>query len=315
MSNEQYSHKPVLFEACIDGLNIKPSGRYLDGTFGRGGHSRGILEKLDQDGELWVVDRDPEALAVADALAAEDSRVKVCRGSFADLAEMIDLDQYGASFDGVLFDFGVSSPQLDDARRGFSFLRDGPLDMRMDPTSGISAAEWLNTAAPADIAAIFHRYGEERYTRRIVDAIIEQREEEPLETTKQLAKLVDLAVPKRSRQIGKHPATRVFQATRIFINDELGAIETMLPATLKLLVPQGRLVIISFHSLEDRIIKRFIRDQERGKQLPRDLPVMHKDTEGTLKALGKAIKGSAEDALENSRARSAVLRIAERTGI
>ncbi len=300
------THVPVLLEEALDALNVRADGVYLDGTYGRGGHARGLLERLGPEGRLLLVDRDPVAIADAQARFGDDPRVCIRRASFADLANW-DAARHG--LDGVLLDLGVSSPQLDEAARGFSFQADGPLDMRMDPDSGESVADWLARADEREIADVLWRLGEERLSRRIARAIVAARAEARIERTAQLAALVARTIGYRERN--KQPATRTFQALRIFINDELGALETGLAAALERLRPGGRLAVISFHSLEDRAVKRFIRAHEGRVQGGRGLPPPTQAA-GELVAIGKArFAGSAELA-RNPRARSAVLRVAER---
>ncbi|WP_375177233.1 16S rRNA (cytosine(1402)-N(4))-methyltransferase RsmH [Marinobacter mobilis] len=305
----QKLHQSVLLEAAVDLLVNIPDGNYVDCTFGRGGHSRLVLGRLGEHGHLLGIDKDPEAIAFANDLAAEDPRFSVFHGSFAQLAEAAD-QQGWPMLDGVLMDLGVSSPQLDDAARGFSFMRQGPLDMRMNPEQGMSAAQWLATAEEQEIADVIWRYGEERFSRRIARAVISRRVEEPLETTRDLAELVSSAVPRKEKH--KHPATRTFQAIRIFINRELDDLETGLAAAAERLAPGGRLVVISFHSLEDRMVKRFMRDLARGPQLPRGLPVTASDAESDFRLVGKALKADITEVSDNVRARSAVMRVLER---
>lgn len=307
----QALHRSVLLDQAVDLLLVRGDGRYVDGTFGRGGHSRLILRHLREDGRLLGIDKDPEAVRFAETLAAEDGRFVVYHGSFADMAEAAVAQGWGkGAVSGVLLDLGVSSPQLDDPDRGFSFMSNGPLDMRMDPTNGQSAAQWLNTAGEREIADVIWRYGEERFSRRIARAVVTRRDEEPLETTRQFAELVRQAVPKKEKH--KHPATRSFQAVRIFINRELEDLEAGLQQAVDLLEPGGRLVVISFHSLEDRIVKRFMRDLSRGPQLPRGLPVKAQDVEPPFRVVGKALKASDPEIEQNVRARSAVMRVLER---
>lgn len=299
-------HYTVLLNEAVDALVTDVAGTYVDGTFGRGGHSRLLLSRLAGDGRLVGIDKDPQAIAAAEALAAVDDRFSVRHGSFSHLGQWFE----PASVDGVLLDLGVSSPQLDQAERGFSFMQDGPLDMRMDTTRGQSAAQWLASAEADDIAFVLKEFGEERFARRMASAIVRERELEPIATTARLAKIVSEANPAWEK--GKHPATRAFQAIRIFINNELGDLEIVLEAALKVLKPGGRLVVISFHSLEDRLVKRFIRDKERGPQLPKGLPVMESQITKTLKSIGKAVKASNRELGENQRSRSAVMRCAEK---
>lgn len=303
------AHLSVLLEEAVDALVTQPDGRYVDGTFGRGGHSRQVLAQLGEHGQLMGIDKDPEAIAAGEQLASEDRRFSVCHGSFAELDRFV-ADAGWSGITGMLLDLGVSSPQLDDAERGFSFMRNGPLDMRMNPQQSPSAAEWLNTAKEKDIADVIWRYGEERFSRRIARAVVERRVEEPLATTRELAELVSAAVPKKEKH--KHPATRTFQAVRMFINRELDDLEAGLKVAVDLLEPGGRLVVISFHSLEDRIVKRYMRDLARGPQLPRGLPVRADQAESDFRLVGKAIKAETEEVTDNVRARSAVMRILER---
>lgn len=307
----QSLHRSVLLDQAVDLLVVRPGGRYIDGTFGRGGHSRLILKRLEGDGRLVGIDKDPEAVRFGEALAAEDGRFVVYHGSFADMDSAADEQGWQpGSLDGILLDLGVSSPQLDDPDRGFSFMSNGPLDMRMDSSRGQSAADWLNTADEKEIADVIFRFGEERFSRRIARAVVQQRVEEPLATTRQFAELVRQAVPKKEKH--KHPATRSFQAVRIFINRELEDLEVGLEKAVDLLAPGGRLVVISFHSLEDRIVKRFMRDLSRGPQLPRGLPVKAEDVEPPYRLVGKALKASEPEVQDNIRARSAVMRVLER---
>lgn len=307
----QKLHQSVLLEMAVDLLVNNPDGNYIDCTFGRGGHSRLVLGRLGARGQLLGIDKDPEAIAFAEALAAEDARFRHYHDSFAELAAAAD--QLGwERVAGVLMDLGVSSPQLDDAARGFSFMRQGPLDMRMDPTRGPSAADWLATADEKDIADVIWRYGEERFSRRIARAVVQQRQEAPVATTRELAELVSKAVPKKEKH--KHPATRTFQAIRIFINRELEDLEVGLSAAAERLAPGGRLVVISFHSLEDRMVKRFMRDLAKGPQLPRGLPVTASQQQSDFRLVGKAMKANVEEVSDNVRARSAVMRVLERCG-
>ncbi|MFL6592291.1 MAG: 16S rRNA (cytosine(1402)-N(4))-methyltransferase RsmH [Luteimonas sp.] len=300
------AHRPVLFTQVMEGLRVITDGTYLDGTFGRGGHARGVLEKLGPGGRLLLMDKDPEAIAVAEREFAGDLRVAIRRGSFADLAHW---DATAAGLDGVLFDLGVSSPQLDVAERGFSFGKDGPLDMRMDPDSGESAAQWLARADEREIADVLWTYGEERLSRRIARTLVARRSEQPITRTAQLAELIASAVPRGDAKI--HPATRSFQAIRIFINRELADLELGLDAAYARLKAGGRLAVISFHSLEDRIVKRFIAAHARAPAGNRRMPVAQAFTP-TLRAIGEARKADSAELADNPRSRSAVLRVAEK---
>lgn len=304
------THRPVLLTEVLEALAIRPEGRYVDATFGRGGHSTAILQRLGEAGRLLAIDRDPQAASVAATRFRDCRRFVFRQGSFARLDALVRDGCGWEQVDGILFDLGVSSPQLDDAGRGFSFLRDGPLDMRMDPGSGPSAAEWLAEASADDIARVLRELGEERFARRIALAIVAQRQRAAIETTGELAGLIEAAVPVRERH--KHPATRSFQAIRIFVNGELEAIREALPRAVDLLAPGGRLVVISFHSLEDRIVKRYLRDQARGDRLPPELPVPSSASQARLRLLGRPIRATAGEVADNPRARSAVLRAAER---
>ncbi|MBP2169766.1 16S rRNA (cytosine1402-N4)-methyltransferase [Erwinia toletana] len=309
---DNFKHTTVLLDEAVNGLNLKDNGIYIDGTFGRGGHSRLILSQLGEHGRLYAIDRDPQAIAAAAEIT--DPRFNIIHGPFSALAEYVDELGLTGKVDGILLDLGVSSPQLDDAERGFSFMRDGPLDMRMDPTRGHSAAEWLLHAEESDIAFVLKTFGEERFAKRIARAIVERNREQPMTRTKELADVIYAATPVKDKF--KHPATRSFQAIRIWVNSELEEIELALKGALIALAPAGRLSVISFHSLEDRIVKRFMREQSRGPQVPHGIPMTEAQLASLggrqLKALGKMMPGEAEVA-ENPRARSSVLRIAERT--
>ena len=311
--NTSESHIPVLKQEVIEALNIKKQGIYLDATLGRAGHAGAICSQLDKQGKLIAIDRDPQAIATGRQIFADDSRVQILHGRFADMDILLEQAELPEKLDGILLDLGVSSPQLDEADRGFSFMRDGELDMRMDTSSGINAREWLAEVEESELANVIFRLGEERFSRRIAKAIVLAREEQTITTTHQLATLVENAIPKKDKH--KHPATRTFQAIRLYINQELEQISEVLPKAVKLLNTNGRLAVISFHSLEDRIVKRFIREHSRGKQLPRNIPVMQHESKVPLKAIGKAIKPSKEEIELNPRARSAVLRVAERTEV
>ena len=301
----QAEHVSVLLEESVAALAIKPDGTYLDGTFGRGGHSRAILRSLSNSGRLIAFDKDPQAENSAEQFS-EDPRFEFVRASFAEISSRVETSE----LDGILLDLGVSSPQLDNAERGFGFSDDGPLDMRMDTRAGMTAAEWLATAPEADIADVIKTYGEERFAKRMASAIVKARAESPITRTKQLATIVAEANPKWEPH--KHPATRAFQAIRIFINRELEDLEIALGHTVDALSEGGRLVVISFHSLEDRIVKRFMRDQARGQQLPKHVPVIDSDTGKTLNLVGKAVKPSTDEVQRNPRSRSAIMRVAER---
>ena len=309
---ENFKHTTVLLDEAVNGLNIREDGIYIDGTFGRGGHSRLILSQLGEKGRLIAIDRDPQAIAAAAEIT--DPRFSIIHGPFSALAECVAERDLVGKIDGILLDLGVSSPQLDDAERGFSFMRDGPLDMRMDPSRGHSAAEWLLHAEEADIAFVLKTYGEERFSKRIARAIVERNREQPMTRTRELAEVISIAMPVKDKF--KHPATRSFQAIRIWINSELEEIDIALKGAVEVLAPQGRLSVISFHSLEDRLVKRFMRDQSRGPQVPAGIPMTEHQLRALggreLKLLGKMSPGDAEVS-ENPRARSSVLRIAEKT--
>ncbi|MEH6585362.1 MAG: 16S rRNA (cytosine(1402)-N(4))-methyltransferase RsmH [Halioglobus sp.] len=302
-------HQTVLLREAVEALVTAPSGTYVDGTFGRGGHSRQVLTQLDPGGHLLGVDKDPAACDFAAQLSSEDNRFSFYHGSFADLPAQLKLLGVDA-LDGILLDLGVSSPQIDEAERGFSFMNDGPLDMRMDTSSGETAAQWLSYAETADIAAVLKEYGEERFAKRIAGAIVEARDAGPLTTTAQLSKIVTEANPRWEKH--KHPATRAFQAIRIKVNRELGDLEDLLTSSLDMLKVGGRLVVISFHSLEDRMVKRYMRDMTRGEQLPHGVPVVDAALNRRMKLVTKAIKASDAEVDGNVRARSAVMRVAEK---
>ncbi|MEN8179043.1 MAG: 16S rRNA (cytosine(1402)-N(4))-methyltransferase RsmH [Pseudomonadota bacterium] len=310
MVEEKNSHRPVLLERSVEALSVKPEGIYIDGTFGRGGHSRLILERLNELGRLIAIDKDPQAVAFAQKQFAGDARFMIVRESFDMLAAVTEQAGVMGRVDGVLLDLGVSSPQLDQAQRGFSFQQDGPLDMRMDPDMGLSAAEWLARAEVNDIADVLKRYGEERHARRIARAIVDVRRERPIRTTRELAEIVTRANP--SWEKDKHPATRSFQAIRIYINRELEALQSCLEQTLDVLASGGRLAVISFHSLEDRLVKRFMRDQAKGDRFPPGVPVTQSELQPKFRLVGKAIRADEQEVAANPRARSAVLRVAER---
>ncbi|MBI0158501.1 MULTISPECIES: 16S rRNA (cytosine(1402)-N(4))-methyltransferase RsmH [Snodgrassella] len=304
-------HVTVLLNEAVAGLQVQPAGVYVDGTFGRGGHSRLILSQLGKNGRLVVFDKDPQAIAVAQELARQDARVLVVHEGFSALKR--SLQQLGISrINGALFDLGISSPQIDDAGRGFSFRFDAPLDMRMDTTRGQSAAQWLAVAEEQDIHEVIKNYGEERFSRQIARTIVAQREQSPITTTGQLARLVAQVV--RTRERGQDPATRTFQAIRIFINRELEEITVVLPQVMECLVVGGRMAVISFHSLEDRIVKRFMQQHSKPAPLPRWAVVKEAEREQPpLRLIGKAQKPAPAEIEVNPRARSAVLRVAERS--
>jgi 16S rRNA (cytosine1402-N4)-methyltransferase len=305
----QHEHVPVMLVEAVEALAVRTNGIYIDGTFGRGGHSQRILERLGDGGRLIAFDKDPDAIGVAHSRFADEPRFTIIHESFARLVDEAAALGVEGGVDGVLLDLGVSSPQLDDPERGFSFQSDGPLDMRMDTTRGESAAQWLAHAEEGDIATVLREYGEERFARRIARAIVQRRDEAPIATTRQLAELVAAASPTRDRH--KHPATRTFQAVRIFINRELDDLVVCLEGVLDIMAKGARLVVISFHSLEDRVVKRFMRDQARGPQLPKGLPVMHAETRGRLRLIGGAQRATEAELATNPRARSAVMRVAE----
>ena len=304
-------HHTVLLREAVDALVTDPGGFYVDGTFGRGGHSRCLLERLDEQGRLLAVDKDPEARAVAEQLAAGESRLEFFHGSFAQLPHQLRRMGIDA-VDGILLDLGVSSPQLDDGERGFSFMQDGPLDMRMDTTRGETAAQWLSYADVDDIALVLKEYGEERFARRIARAIVEARSERAITSTAYLAKVVSEANPRWEKH--KHPATRSFQAIRIKVNRELDDLQDLLAGAVDMLRVGGRLVVISFHSLEDRMVKRYMRDMARGEFFPAGVPVQDSALNRRMKLVGKAVKAGADELAENVRARSAIMRVAQKIG-
>ncbi|WP_236233561.1 16S rRNA (cytosine(1402)-N(4))-methyltransferase RsmH [Pseudomonas tohonis] len=313
MSTESsFRHITVLLDEAVDSLAVRADGCYLDGTFGRGGHSRLILRHLGEEGRLLGFDKDPQAIATGQALAAEDGRFVIVQRSFAEMAGELAERGLAGRVDGVLLDLGVSSPQLDDAERGFSFLNDGPLDMRMDPTRGVSAAQWIATAPEEEIARVLKEYGEERFAKRMARAVVQRRAEKPFERTADLAAVLTVANPAWEK--GKNPATRAFQGIRIHVNNELGDLERGLEAALENLAVGGRLVVISFHSLEDRIVKLFMRKHAKGEadKLPRNLPIRPPAFDPRLKLLGKPQFASEEELKANPRSRSAVMRVAEK---
>ncbi len=303
-------HHPVLFNEALEALAISETGVYVDGTFGRGGHSGELLDRLGAEGRLLAIDKDPDAVAHGNALFGDDARFEIELGSFAMLEQFIEQKGLFGQVNGILLDLGVSSPQLDRPERGFSFLKDGPLDMRMDNSSGVSAAQWLADAEADEIALVLKEYGEERYAKRIARAIVSARQLVAIETTAQLSEIVAIANPAWEK--GKNPATRAFQAIRIYINEELDDLKACLEQSLVVLAPGGRLAVISFHSLEDRIVKRFMRDGERGDYFPPGIPVTQEQIKSKLKRIGKVAKASPKEVSRNPRARSAVLRVAER---
>ena len=300
-------HVTVLLDEAVDALNIKAGGNYVDATFGRGGHSRRILQKLE-NGKLLVIDRDPEAILVAKQLSQEDERVVVEYGAFEMLGALIDKN-FETGVDGILFDLGISSPQIDVATRGFSFMQDGPLDMRMDNSQGESAADWLNHADWKEMSKVFWRYGEEKNATAIAKEIVLYREnEKPIENT---AELVSIVVQVNKKQQNKHPATRVFQAIRIHINRELEQIKNVLPEAVEKLCSGGRLVVISFHSLEDRIVKNFIKEKMKPVAFDKRLPIAP-DWKSDIKIIGKPVKPSESEVKNNPRARSSIMRVIEK---
>ena len=294
----------------LAGLAVRADGRYCDATFGRGGHTAAILGALGPAGRVVAIDRDPDAIRAGQVQFAGEPRLTLVRGSFGQLEERVRAAGLEGGLQGVLMDLGVSSPQLDEARRGFSFMQDGPLDMRMDNEAGQSAAQWLARAGERDIVAVLRTLGEERFSGRIARAIVAARATQPIERTAQLAAIVAAAVP--TREPGKHPATRTFQAIRIHVNGELDALEAALPQAVRLLAPGGRLCVISFHSLEDRIVKRFMRREEQGDPVYAGLPNIPPHARPRLRRVGRAIDASDAEVARNPRARSAVLRVAER---
>jgi len=306
-------HVPVLLGPVLDGLDIKKDGCYVDGTFGRGGHSGEILKRLNANGRLISIDRDPAAIASAPKSLTDDPRFELIRGCCAQLKSIIGEKGLSGKIDGLLFDLGVSSPQLDEAHRGFSFLRDGPLDMRMDPESGTSASEFLQQVEQKDLIRVLRQFGEETHAPRIARAICDAREKSRIATTAQLASIVEAAVPGKVRAQKRHPATKTFQAIRIAINGELEQLEAALDQSVDLLKQHGRLCVISFHSLEDRMVKRFMRHASSEPEQYRGMPTMPDELRPKLATVGKVIIATPEEIQLNRRARSARLRIAERT--
>jgi len=302
-------HQTVLLREAVDALVTQPGGVYVDGTFGRGGHSRYLLGRLNEHGRVLALDKDGAAEIAAHELETSEPRFEFFRGSFTQLPHQLRRMGIDA-VDGILLDLGVSGPQLDEGGRGFSFMRDGPLDMRMDTRAGETAAEWLSYAQLKDIAGVLKEYGEERFARRIAAAIVAAREESPLETTGRLAKVISEAHPRWEQH--RHPATRSFQAIRIKVNRELEDLREFLSVAVDLLRTGGRLVIISFHSLEDRMVKRYMRDMARGDSLPRGVPVPESERNRRMRLVGKPVRASEEEIALNARARSAVMRVAEK---
>ena len=306
----QLQHVTVLLNEAVEALISNPDGFYIDGTFGRGGHSALILKQLSPQGRLLAIDKDMAAIATATERFSNDARFAIAHDSFASLKSLVAERGLMGKVQGVLLDLGVSSPQLDEAERGFSFMQDGPLDMRMDQTRGQSAADWVNTASEDEIAWVLKEYGEERFAKRMARALVNERQKNPFSRTGHLAEVIKAANPAWEK--GKHPATRAFQAIRIQVNRELEDLETVLVQALEVLAPGGRLVVISFHSLEDRLVKRFIRQQEQGDPVPKGLPLREEQLHKTMRSLGKAIKASDAEVDENVRSRSAVMRVAEK---
>lgn len=307
-----FNHQPVLLHEAVDALAIRPDGIYVDATFGRGGHSELILRKLGASGRLVALDRDPDAIRSAATVIGDDPRFSIVHTSFDALEDVAVKLGIKGEIDGVLLDLGVSSPQLQDAQRGFSFMHNGPLDMRMNPDDELTAAAWLAEASQQQIKQVLSEYGEERFSGRIATAIVAQRQQMPLMTTSQLVELIERAVPRKDP--GKHPATRTFQAIRIRINQELQQLSAVLEQALSILGKGGRLSVISFHSLEDRIVKRFLRDHSRVDTLPKGVPVMASQLQQPLlRLVGKAVTPSREEIRENPRARSSRLRVAEKS--
>jgi 16S rRNA (cytosine1402-N4)-methyltransferase len=311
MNDTLHQHVPVLLNEAVEHLVFAPDGIYVDATFGRGSHTRAILQRLNQQGRVIAFDKDPIAVAYAKQ-QIHDARFTILHSSFAKLQEQLDNLNLQGQIHGILFDLGVSSPQLDDPERGFSFSRSGKLDMRMDTSSGIDALSWLATVDETTLAKVLWEYGEEKFSRRIARAIVMTRSTIPIETTGQLADLIVKAIPKTKKTWDKHPATRSFQAIRIMVNQELTELQQGLAQALTVLITGGRLAVISFHSLEDRIVKQFIKQQEQGQALPRGLPVKGKQFNAILRAIGKPVKPSLQEINNNPRARSAILRIAEK---
>jgi len=310
MAAQRGQHRPVLLKEAVEALAIKPDGFYLDGTFGRGGHSAEILARLGESGKLLAMDQDPLAIEEAQEKFAGDTRFEIVRENFENMEALVASRKMMRQVDGVLLDIGVSSPQLDDASRGFSFIKPGPLDMRMNPDAGQSAAQWLASVDEYDLTTVLMHYGEEKFARRIANAIVETRKETEINDTVQLANIIEAAIPVKPKN--KHAATKSFQAIRIHINRELEVLEHALQSGLNVLAVGGRLAVISFHSLEDRMVKRFFRKMSQGPQIPKDIPILAKDLEQPFKLIGKAIKPGQQEVQENPRSRSSVLRVIER---
>jgi len=310
MAAQRGQHRPVLLEETVNALAIKADGFYLDGTFGRGGHSAEILAQLGDAGHLLAMDQDPLAIEEAREKFAGDTRFEIVRENFENMQSVVASRQMMQKVNGVLLDIGVSSPQLDDASRGFSFIKPGPLDMRMNPDAGQSAAQWLASVEEYDLTTVLMHFGEEKFARRIANAIVETRKETEINDTVQLANIIEAAIPVKPKN--KHAATKSFQAIRIHINRELEVLENALQSGLNVLAVGGRLAVISFHSLEDRMVKRYFRKMSQGPQIPKDIPVLAKDLEQPFKLIGKAIKPSKQEVQENPRSRSSVLRVIER---
>lgn len=310
--SEQFSHITVLLDEAVNALAVRPAGCYVDGTFGRGGHSRLILKQLDESGRLLGFDKDPLAIATGLELQQQDPRFSIVQRSFAEMDAELQQRQLLTAVDGVLLDLGVSSPQLDDAERGFSFMNDGPLDMRMNPAEGISAAQWIAEVSAEEMARVFKEYGEERFAKRMANAVVARRQLQPFTRTADLAAVLTEANPAWEK--GKNPATRAFQGMRIHLNNELADLEQGLEAALASLKIGGRLVVISFHSLEDRIVKQFMRRLAKGEadQMPRHLPIIPEKFDPILKVIGKPQYAGADELKANPRARSAVMRVAEK---
>ena len=304
----RYQHQPVLLEEAVSSLNVKEAGTYLDATYGRGGHSRAIFARLTEQGRLFTLDKDPQAVTAGMEELGSDPRFSIVQGSFAEMDRMVQEWHTKGNLDGILLDLGVSSPQLDDPERGFSFRNGGPLDMRMDPTKGVSAADWLAETPEREMSRVFWEFGEERHARRIARSIVNARQQQCLETTTQLAELIETTIGNREK---KHPATRCFQAIRIAINNELGDLASGLEAAIRQLRQGGRLVAISFHSLEDRLVKRTFREAVRPGKVRRNIPD-HPDWSPTLKLIGRATRPSEQEISVNPRARSAIMRVAEK---